>query len=322
MCQLPHPPTYRVGRTLPPLAGGLSFLGRKIMDRFAVMVDAGYFLRQSIEVVSRRASTQRRELDITDPAGLIALLVKESKAALGLNGRELLRVYWYDGVMHTGLTPQQRSIVELPDVSFRPGTVNSRGQQKGVDSLIVTDLIELAANQAVCDAAVVTGDGDLGIGIELAQKKGVRVALLGVEDLSVGISHHQSFEVTSRADRIARLGLDTLSPVMRHHAPAAAVLAATAAPVTLPPTPPASAQSAKLDRSLDEETKANIETLVKEFVATQSSLSGAVDPGTKRINSSFDRALIHHVFTALQVGKLTNAEKVFARACLRTELGQ
>lgn len=157
------------------------------MDRYVVMVDAGYFLRQSIEIVSGRKSTKRNELDITDPAGLIKLLLDKSRAALDLASRELLRVYWYDGVMSTGLTSQQRSIVELPDVHFRAGTVNSAGQQKGVDSLIVTDLIELAANHAVCDAALVSGDGDLAIGVELAQKKGVRIALLGIEDLAVGV---------------------------------------------------------------------------------------------------------------------------------------
>lgn len=298
------------------------------MDRFVVMVDAGYFLRQSIEVVSRRASTKRRELDITDPAGVIALLVEESKTALGLTDRELLRVYWYDGVMPTGLTPQQRALVQLPDVSFRPGTVNSRGQQKGVDSLIVTDLIELAANHAICDAAVVTGDGDLGIGIELAQKKGVRVALLGVEDLSVGIAHHQSFEVTSRADRVARLGHTKLSAVMRHHIPAATgskPAASPPAPRAKPaPTAPATStatHAAQLERELDQQTKDRILVLVQEFIAAQSSVSGAIDPETKRVTSIVDRALIFHVFTELRVGKLTNAEKVFARECMRTELG-
>lgn len=105
------------------------------MARYVVMVDAGYFLRQSIEIVSGRASTKRSQLDITDPAGLIKLLLDKSKAALDLTSRELLRVYWYDGVMSTGLTPQQRAIVDLPDVNFRAGTVNSAGQQKGVDSL-------------------------------------------------------------------------------------------------------------------------------------------------------------------------------------------
>lgn len=292
------------------------------MDRFAVMVDAGYFLRQSVEIVSRRASSKRGELEITDPEGLFRLLIEESKSALGLTSRELLRVYWYDGLLPTGLTPQQRSIVQLPDVSFRAGTVNSKRQQKGVDSLIITDLIELAANHAVCDAALITGDGDLAIGIELAQKKGVRVALLGVEDLSIGVSHHQSFEVTSRADRVSRIGLASLSPVMRHQAPIAQstptivapiAASAVAAPVATPVTEP--------QRVLDDVQKTRITEAVKAFCNAQTTLSGSVDPGTKRIDATVDRALLHHVFEVLAVGKLTNDERVFARQRLRSELG-
>lgn len=293
------------------------------MDRFVVMVDAGYFLRQSIEIVSGRTSTKRAELDITDPAGLIKLLLEKSKAALDLSTRELLRVYWYDGVMATGLTPQQRSIVELPDVHFRAGTVNSAGQQKGVDSLIVTDLIELAANHAVCDAALISGDGDLAIGIELAQKKGVRVALLGVEDLAIGVSHKQSFEATSRADRVARIGSADISTVMRHAAPVAKAPAAPASvastPAALAPAPAALAAPAQ--RVLDQAQKTLIEQAVRTFIAAQASLAGAVDASTKRIDAAVDRALVHHVFTELALGKLTGDEKIYARDRLRAELG-
>ena len=96
------------------------------------------------------------------------MLDQQTRIALKLSGKELLRVYWYDGVMAGGLTPQQRAISELPDVNFRGGLVNSKGQQKGVDSLIVMDLFELASNRAVTDAALVTGDSDLAIGIDLA----------------------------------------------------------------------------------------------------------------------------------------------------------
>jgi len=122
--------------------------------------------------------------------------------------------------MASGLSPQQRAIAELPDVHFRSGIVNAAGQQRGVDSLIVTDLIELASNGAISDAALVTGDGDFAIGIEMAQKKGVRIAVIGVEDTELGVSHRQSFEITSRADRVARLNVYDLSAVMRYVPPA------------------------------------------------------------------------------------------------------
>ena len=67
------------------------------------------------------------------------------------------------------------------DVKLRLGTVSSAGQQKGVDSLIVTDLVELARNQAISDAVLLSGDEDMRIGVEIAQSFGVRVHLIGIE---------------------------------------------------------------------------------------------------------------------------------------------
>jgi hypothetical protein len=42
----------------------------------------------------------------------------------------------------------------LQDVKVRLGFVNSVGEQKGVDWLIVTDMIALARNRAISDAAL------------------------------------------------------------------------------------------------------------------------------------------------------------------------
>ncbi len=144
------------------------------------MVDAGYLLRQSIEIISQRTSTARGDLTVTNPAGLIDLLLEKSKNTLCLSSKELLRIYWYDGVMATGLTGQQRSIMKLPDLHFRAGTVNKAGAQKGVDSLITTDLIELATNHAICDALLVTGDGDLAIAIEGSSQRHRRTVLKNI----------------------------------------------------------------------------------------------------------------------------------------------
>lgn len=298
------------------------------MNRFVVMVDAGYLLRQSIEIASNRQSKRRGDLTIVDPAGLISVLVGKAKALLSLNDKELLRVYWYDGVMANGLTQQQRELIEVDDVQFRGGTVNGAGQQKGVDSLIVTDLIELTSHHAVCDAVLVTGDSDLAVGIELAQKRGVRIAVIGVEDLAAGVAHHQSFEITSRADRVGRLGGADLSACVKYvppKAPAAASApapASTSAKTALPAAAPAAAAPQGTPRPppapLSPAEQSAIEALVKDFISQQATLVGAVDAATKRIDSTIDRALIHHVFTGLAHGQLTNNEKVFARNVFRT----
>lgn len=51
---------------------------------------------------------------------------------------------------------------------------------KGVDSLIVTDMIELARQKAICDILLLSGDEDVRIGVQIAQNHGVRVHLLGI----------------------------------------------------------------------------------------------------------------------------------------------
>jgi uncharacterized LabA/DUF88 family protein len=284
------------------------------MNRFVVMVDAGYLLRQSLEIVSNRSSTSRADLDVIDPPGLIRILLDKSAATLNLKDKELLRVYWYDGVMPNGITPQQRSILNVDDVQFRAGTINGRGQQKGVDSLIVTDLIELISHHAICDAVLVTGDSDLAVGIEVAQKRGVRIAVLGVEDLAAGVFHHQSFEITSRADRVGMLGQADISKVFRYvpvqqaatHQPALPVAAAAATSSSKTAAPPADYQ--------------RIEAAVKNFISQQAApLTGAVDNTTKRIDSAVDRSLLHHVFTELGHGRLTEAEKICTRQVFRQE---
>lgn len=301
------------------------------MHRYVVMVDAGYLLRQAVEIVSQRASTKRADLEINDPSGLIKVLLAKASASLDLAGKELLRVYWYDGVFASGLSSQQRAIVEVDDVQFRAGTVNGKGQQKGVDSLIVTDLIELTTHHAVCDAVLVTGDGDLAVGIEIAQKRGVRIAVLGIEDLAAGVVHHQSWEVTSRADRVGRLGSSDLAPVVKYSpskpASAAASAVGSASPAEpaagSPATPPSTAPApiSQATRPLTQADQAAIKAAVTAFMGQRAGqLGNAVDTATNRIDPSIDRALIHHVFQTLARGQLTNAEKIFARSQFRAAL--
>ena len=299
------------------------------MNRFAVMVDAGYLLRQGIEIISHRESSSRADLDIENPGRLIDVLLDKAHAVLNLNNKELLRVYWYDGVLTHGLTHQQRAFAHADDVQFRSGTVNGRGQQKSVDSLIVTDLIELSTHRAVCDVVLLTGDSDLSVGIEMAQKHGVRIAVVGVEDLDIGVAHHQSFEITSRADRVGMLRQADLLPVLRY-APVSQAGQSTpqhkgqshSAPHypfdgsggqgTAPSSP------ARTHRALDEK---GIEFAVLEFIAKHPGpLSEAVDPETKRIDMEIDRALLHHVFAQLGHGRLTEAEKICARQVFRAEV--
>lgn len=147
------------------------------MDRAAVFVDAGY-LYAAGAVALTGSGKPRASLALGIPA-TISVLKDTARGASG--GLRLLRIYWYDGLLATGLTDEQTLLAEADDVKLRLGVVNRQGKQKGVDSLIVADLIALARNHAISDAVLVSGDEDVRIGVEVAQGYGVRVHLVGVE---------------------------------------------------------------------------------------------------------------------------------------------
>ena len=75
---------------------------------------------------------------------------------------------------------QQQDIADTADV-IGLGVLSQSGQQKGVDALLVTDLVELARNRAISDAVLISGDEDVRIGVQIAQSFGVRVHLIGIE---------------------------------------------------------------------------------------------------------------------------------------------
>ena len=145
------------------------------MDRVAIFVDAGYLFAQGSTLLT--GSKKPRLACALDDAVLIERLRTTAQQVAGV---PLLRIYWYDGVTPRGMNAQQDSIAHRPDVKLRLGFVNSQGEQKGVDSLIVTDLIDLARNRAMSDAVVMSGDEDVRVGVQVAQAYGVRVHLLGI----------------------------------------------------------------------------------------------------------------------------------------------
>lgn len=126
-----------------------------------------------------RGSVKRPYQTYLNIPGTVAKL--QASAEVMAPGTTLLRIYWYDGVPAGGVSGVQSRIADTDDVKLRFGTVSASGQQKGVDSLIVTDLVELARNRAISDAVLLSGDEDVRIGVEIAQGFGVRVHLIGIE---------------------------------------------------------------------------------------------------------------------------------------------
>ncbi|MFI9719107.1 NYN domain-containing protein [Streptomyces sp. NPDC052396] len=142
----------------------------------AVFVDAGYVYAAAGRLV---AGTEDRRAFELDAEGLIEAFI--DKARTIFPDSRLLRVYWYDGARRRIHTPEQQSIAELPDVKVRLGNLNANNQQKGVDSLIRSDLESLARHRAISDAVLIGGDEDLVSAVEAAQGYGARVHLWGIE---------------------------------------------------------------------------------------------------------------------------------------------
>lgn len=187
------------------------------MHRVAVFVDAGYLFAQGSVALTGSKKT-RTDLVIDCPAVVAEL---RTAALACASDCSLLRIYWYDGA--TGgarLTGDQALLANLDDVKVRLGFLNNAGQQKGVDSLIVTDLIELARQKAIGDAILLSGDEDVRVGVQIAQNYGVRVHLIGIEPARGS----QSANLMQEADTTCEWGQDLIRRFLSERAkPASAV---------------------------------------------------------------------------------------------------
>lgn len=191
------------------------------MARVAVLVDAGYLFAQgSVALVG--SSQQRRLLRLNEAAIVEELRDFATKRAASCS---LLRVYWYDGVTPKGPTSEHDRISGCDDVKLRLGFINSSGQQKGVDSLIVTDMIELARNRAMTDAVLLAGDEDIRIGVQVAQSYGVRVHLLGITPARGS----QSKQLRQEADTTAEWSKETVARFL-HVSPGLSATVSAAVP--------------------------------------------------------------------------------------------
>jgi len=146
------------------------------MSRVAIFVDAGYLFAQgSAALTGEKRPRSQIKLNETAVLAELAAVVKSK-----CDDVRLLRTYWYDAPLGSGMSAQQTILAQADGVKLRLGVLNMRGQQKGVDSLIVTDLIELARNNSICDAVLLSGDEDVRVGVQIAQNFGVAVHLVGI----------------------------------------------------------------------------------------------------------------------------------------------
>jgi hypothetical protein len=149
------------------------------MDRCALFVDAGHLLAEAGRLC---CGTKQRRNVFCDYPGLLSALADLTSSHCGL---PILRTYWYDAAPDSLPTQDQFAIAELPKVKLRLGRLVG-GKQKGVDSLIVRDLMTLARERAVTTLYLLGGDEDLREGVIAAQEMGVLVVVIGIPAPSQG----------------------------------------------------------------------------------------------------------------------------------------
>ncbi|MBX6382898.1 MAG: NYN domain-containing protein [Microbispora sp.] len=194
------------------------FSAHGIAAKYAVLVDVGYLYAAAGEVLL--GAKERKEYRVAADELIQAL----QKHALERIPGELLRVYWYDAARDRVPTVDQRVIAQLPWVKVRLGNLNARGQQKGVDAQIRSDLEALARHHAVSDTVLIAGDEDMVPAVEAAQAYGVRIHLWGVEP---PFGTNQAERLVWESDTVEILSADFLRPFFTR-APV---------PVPVPPTP-------------------------------------------------------------------------------------
>ena len=182
------------------------------MQPFAWFVDAGYFFAAGGELCAQ--TRKRDELDI-DYASLTKAFATWGQKWADTWGPAdhipYLRTYWYDGGVDGQPSEDHLAVARLPGVKLRLGRL-VKGRQKGVDSLIVRDLMRLSQNRAISTAYLLGGDEDLRQGMVEAQDMGVRVVLVGIAPFG---QQNQAGTLTREADDVMVLSREDLNPVFQ-----------------------------------------------------------------------------------------------------------
>lgn len=160
------------------------------MDRCAILIDAGHLLAESGKLICNTKNRASIQCDYTAMLSDLAAMVEEDA------DMPVLRTYWYDAAPDAVPTFEQLRIADLAGVKIRLGRL-TRGQQKGVDSLIYRDLVRLARERAVANVYLLGGDDDLLDGMIEAQDYGMHVTIVGVEAVA---GRNQSGTLVREAD--------------------------------------------------------------------------------------------------------------------------
>ena len=261
------------------------------MDRHAIFVDAGYFFSAGAQAAQGQ-QIQRKLISLKAPDKALEALRAIAFSQAG--NVPLLRTYWYDAMPGPRLSLEQNNIAMLPYVKLRLGVLNNVGEQKGVDSLIVTDLIDLARNRAIADAVIISGDEDLRIAVQVAQSFGVRVHILAAGEPRNNVSTSLQME----ADSVGSLPSKWFIEHFAINAPVAA------APATKQAAP------APMDKALSIDEAAEKISMELLGTATEEQLKGlkAHFVSSNSVPPDFDRRLIAKTAVMLAGRKFSGDE--------------
>jgi uncharacterized LabA/DUF88 family protein len=183
----------------------------------AVFLDAGYLYAAGSELLFG-AVHRRGNLVFEEPGKFLAHLADVARDCCDAEELRILRTYWYDGAANGVASRAQADMGELPRVKLRLGRLTGTGQ-KGVDGLIILDMINLAGNRAIDTAIVFSGDEDLREAMVHAQGYGVSAVLVGLPETP---RQGQSRLLIREADHHLVLPVDLLARHLRLASPAPA----------------------------------------------------------------------------------------------------
>jgi uncharacterized LabA/DUF88 family protein len=222
---------------------GLSYDGSGLPNQVTIgFVDAGYLQAEGARAIGAHVEDAR-----INPAELVAWLRRCTFPTSEGFRRDLLRLYWYDGAYdhaHERFAAQRRyfnAIAATPGIQLRPGHLQPRPagwqravkralqaigtsltefdrhftfrrgvEQKGVDTLIVLDMVRLAERGAYDMAVLVSGDRDIAEAARVAQDTGRRVAVAKPQ-----AGHGLSTELAQLADAIIDIPEDDMRRIIQ-----------------------------------------------------------------------------------------------------------
>ncbi len=178
----------------------------KGLDRYAIFVDAGYVYAAGGILVLDTGNRNQIELDPLRFTDLIRQIITMEFPHAG----DFLRVYWYDAAPRGVPQPEHETIASMSGMKVRLGRLTRQGQ-KGVDSLVVRDMMRLSSEHAICTAFLIAGDEDLRQGVIEAQDFGVKVTLIGIEPT---FGENQAKSLIEEADDVRLLHFHELESVI------------------------------------------------------------------------------------------------------------